>query len=1101
MPKSSKNLSLSRQLIIFLCLLCLVLASPIGFANSFKFSILNSVNGFPQASILAITQDADGALWLGTEGGLVRYDGLSTTVFRHDINNPDSLPENMISSLLFDKQGRLWIGSMGNGLSIFDPQKNIFRSFDMAVTGDTVLSLALSENGDVFVGANNGVFHIGQSDFKIDILASSFKLSKSNNIVGLWQDTTTPNMPLWVATNHGYLFALDIEKPSITLNPDKNPIQRFTKIDHAGFTSLKFTKSHGLLVSAGKKGLFQVDRSKLLNASPQLIPLLESSIPAEAVIYDVAEADNHTLWLATSQGLIEWQRDATHVQLYRSNPNNTFSLSQNDIRNVFVSDEQVLWLGTKTKGLNYTNLKTYGFNYIEPFKPITINLNDQFRPKLKTLKISKNLDSSTVWSILKDSSGGLWVGTNSGLNYRPTDQNSFTHLNLLGTDNGIDKSVLIEEAMTLVEANGLIWIGTYGKGLIAYSPLDNKIIHHYKVDASESTYRINDNIIRLLRFDSLRNCLWVGTKYGGLNKIDFTTQTVSYFTHDINNPASLPHNSVRAIYLAPDKRLWIGTGAGLSLFNDKTQQFSSLFYSTKSDGLSDEDVRAIYQSGSNTLWVATGNGLNKVSINPLKVVLRLGEQQGLPESTLYTLVPDSFGALWISTLNGLSRFEPETLTFNNFFSHHGLQDNEFNFNAWFKDSAGELFFGGINGVNYFNPSKLTLASTLAKPLITSVNTYDNKMKKKVLKHFVSKSLSAQERLELEPNFRRISFNFSSNELISPSQVGFRYRLKNFEENWNTNTDTLEKTATYTNLKNGNYVFELETVNQTGTNNPKISLPFAIAAHYWETLWFKVLASLLVALLLWFFALLKVRHAQQQTINHERLTHYRRVVHELKTPLVHIRTQLSQLNKILISQGTTSHDQTTGLINTSQKNIKRSLVFLDQLHAIVKLNSTLIEEHVFLLEDLVDEVFLTFTKTTENQKRITINPYNKELSIKIFDGGIYLILSNLISNALKHSQPNTPIMININAVNSDLIIECISEGKPVSSDVKESLKTSTKQLINLSVKHKTSLGLGLNIIKQVADYHGGKVYLQASKMEANHFVVKLRNVVVKSEYEQ
>ncbi len=229
-------------------------------------------------------------------------------------------------------------------------------------------------------------------------------------------------------------------------------------------------------------------------------------------------------------------------------------------------------------------------------------------------------------------------------------------------------------------------------------------------------------------------------------------------------------------------------------------KFKSLTYSKDPTSLTDEDVRAFYQSDENTLWVATGNGLNKVDIKSLKVVLKIGEKQGLSESTLYSLLPDESGNLWISTLDGLNRFDPNTLQITNYHAYHGLQDNEFNFNARHKDNQGNLYFGGINGVSHFNPSELSSPDNTNDPVILNIDAFDTNLNKKNIKGIIKASINADDIIPIDANYRRLNIHFSNFDYVSPQLVNYRYRLKGLEKDWNETTFNEQNLLNYYNLR-------------------------------------------------------------------------------------------------------------------------------------------------------------------------------------------------------------------------------------------------------------------------------------------------------------
>lgn len=947
MPISNFALLKSRQSIIMVLMLGLGLCPHFLFATpstkSFQFKTIHLSEAFTQKTVRAIAEDKTGFLWIASEEGLIRYDGSSSKPFRNNPDIPDSLNENVVSQLVVDNHNRLWVGTIGNGVSFFEPKTETFHAIDHAITGDYVQALSLNRDGNILLGASKGVFVISTTDFSVKHLFNLKQLNNATNVVGLWQ---SPNNTLWIATDHGYLFSFDTFSGLVKMGEK-----------HAeGFSKLYYSDEYGLLIAAKKQGLLQLDILNSGTSKKQLTPLFANIFNSQITVYDVVSSANGDLWIATNKGLFNHAKGKDALLFFKSNPNDANSLPQDDIRKLHYSRKQsLLWIGTKTKGLSLLDVGSYGFKTISPFLPLEIPLNLALSPNLKALKPKMNLDDSTIWSVFKDKQQGLWIGSNKGLNYRTKGQTSFAIINTLGSG---ESAVNIEDASAIAEANGLMWIGTWGNGLIAYSPKENSAIHYHN-EATNLNHKLSGNTIRLLLYDAFRQCLWIGTKKNGLNRLDFKTGELSVLKHSEGNPLSLPHNAIRALYIAPDHRLWVGTGKGLSLYNDKDKTFKSLSSITNNPKtLSDEDVRAVFQQGDNTLWVATGNGLNKVSIEPFEVVQRLGEKEGLSNSTLYSLLPDAKGNLWISSNVGLSRFNPKTLAFKNYYSYHNLQGNEFNFNAFFSDALSSkpsekiFYFGGVNGVSHFKPSSITNNNTSSMPVILSIDAFDSNLQKYHLKNSVTQSLKADELLELTANLRRLQFDFSSIEFVAPQSVNYRYRLTGFEDQWNTASPN-EHRAVYTNLQHGNYIFELELAHENNVN-PQISIPFLIKPYFWETLWFKFFVGLLFLLSLVAFWLYRERIIKNQAIESERLHHYHKVVHELKTPLIHVKSLLGRLKNTA-----NTHDDLE-VLSTSQRNINRSLSFLDQLHSVVKLSSNLIEKtHEFLLEELIDEALIPF----------------------------------------------------------------------------------------------------------------------------------------------
>src|SRR5688572_12333043 len=108
---------------------CLLLLEEGLAAQDYKTRVVSVANGLSQSSVFCITQDKDGFLWIGTQDGLNKYNGLTFKVYRNDPFDSLSLPSANIGALLSDSKNRLWVGTMEEGLCLFRPEKEQFESF------------------------------------------------------------------------------------------------------------------------------------------------------------------------------------------------------------------------------------------------------------------------------------------------------------------------------------------------------------------------------------------------------------------------------------------------------------------------------------------------------------------------------------------------------------------------------------------------------------------------------------------------------------------------------------------------------------------------------------------------------------------------------------------------------------------------------------------------------------------------------------------------------------------------------------------------------------------------------------------------------------
>ena len=200
----------------------------------------------------------------------------------------------------------------------------------------------------------------------------------------------------------------------------------------------------------------------------------------------------------------------------------------------------------------------------------------------------------------------------------------------------------------------------------------------------------------------------IGTDGGGLNKFEADKEIFTTLRHDPEDSTSLSHDRVWSIIKSRSGFFWIATfGGGLNKYDPLTDEF--YHYLANPDDptwLGTNHIMTLHEDQHGILWIGSnGNGL--IKFNPqTEIFTSYAEDAGLPGSAVYGILEDENGCLWMSTDNGLSKFEVHTETFKNFDINDGLQSNEFNGGARFKNLKGEMFFGGINGFNYFSPDKI-----------------------------------------------------------------------------------------------------------------------------------------------------------------------------------------------------------------------------------------------------------------------------------------------------------------------------------------------------------------------------------------------------------
>ena len=814
---------------------------------SIRFKHLTIDDGLPQNSIQATLQDSTGFLWIGTQEGLVRYDGYSLKAFKHEPSNSHSLSDNNILSIIEDNQGNIWVGTSGGGLNHFNPKTQQFTRYrhqagDVnSLSNDDIFSLLEDNQGNIWVGTRGGgldYFNQKTQQFTHYRHQAGDENSLSHDVIYSLIEDSQGN--IWVGTDGGGLNHFNPKTQQFTHY--RHQAGDENSLSHDAIMSLIEDSQGNLWVGTDGGGLnyFNPKTQQFTHYRYQADD--ENSLSHD-IIYSLLEDTQGNIWVGTRGGGLNHfnpkTQQFTHY-LYQAVDVNSLS---HDVIYSLVEDRQGnIWVGTRGGGLNHFNPKT-----------------EQFAHYRHQAGDVNSLSHNAVMSLLEDSQGNLWVGTDGGgLNFFNPNTQQFTHYRHQPDDSN---SLSHDTVISLIEdSQGNIWVGTLG-GLNYFNPKTQQFTH-YRHQAGDASSLTDDAVLSLLE-DSQGN-IWVGTDGGGLNYFNPKTQTFTHYRYQADNENSLSHDFIYSLLEDSQGNIWVGTrGGGLNHFNPKTQQFTHYRHQAGDENsLSHNAVMSLIEDRQGNLWVGTSNGLNLFNHKTVKFK-RFTTANGIPNNIIYRIEYDKQGNLWLSTNQGLSRMAPEAETFRNYDVGDGLQSNEFNGGASFKSKRGELFFGGINGFNRFYPENIIDDKQVPIVLITdmfllnesvpivlnnspaeeqnnqtqslkasaSYNTVD-----KVVGFSLNQVIHQTKTMTLTYIDNIVAFEFAALHFSNPTKNKFAYQLVGWDKNW-VSTDYKNRRATYTNLPNGDYTFRVKASNSDGYwNEDGASLNITVLPPPWKTWW-------------------------------------------------------------------------------------------------------------------------------------------------------------------------------------------------------------------------------------------------------------------------
>jgi ligand-binding sensor domain-containing protein/signal transduction histidine kinase/CheY-like chemotaxis protein len=396
------------------------------------------------------------------------------------------------------------------------------------------------------------------------------------------------------------------------------------------------------------------------------------------------------MWFGTHDGLNRF--DGYNTIVFKNNPKDSTSLSNNWIYKIYEDRSGTLWIGTNGGGLNKFDRDKEIFIH---YKNEVDNIN--------------SLSNNRVREIYEDNRGILWIGTDDGLNKFNPENEVFK---CYKKEEGQKKSLSNNNVRVVFQQNNYIenrlWIGTDGGGLNKFDPEKETFVHF--LHEEHNPYSISSNNVRAIceGNEKSKNILWIGTD-NGLNKFDYERKKFIHYKHEKRNHNSLSHNQIMDIYNDNSSILWIGTKGGLNKFYYDQKIF--VHYKNKKanpNSLSDNIIMDIFKSDINVLWIGTEKGgINKLNLNMEQfshITSEPGNLNSLSHKHVSAIYEDRSGVLWVGThdggLNKMVRDKNNYEIFRYWINENSTPNNwNYNYiNTIFEDRFGTLWIGAAEGL-------------------------------------------------------------------------------------------------------------------------------------------------------------------------------------------------------------------------------------------------------------------------------------------------------------------------------------------------------------------------------------------------------------------
>ncbi|MEO1085025.1 MAG: two-component regulator propeller domain-containing protein, partial [Acidobacteriota bacterium] len=408
----------------------------VGQPRMLRFQHLRPEHGLSQSAVAAIHQDPQGFMWLGTQDGLNRWDGIEFTLYRHDPSRPSSLPNSHVRSIESDADGTLWVGTSG-GLGRFDSVTDTFQVFHHdperpdSLSGGDVRGLYADGHGTLWIATQDGgVDRLDTASLAIERLPLP---TLPGEVAGADAITGDEHGRLWFGLLHGLA----------TLRPGSESLVRFQPDVIDAEVQALYQVPGGPLWAGTPSGLLKVDVDRG-EVSRYLGDLDGSGGSPQTTVHALTGSRDGSLWIGTETGLYRMDTEREAFESFRNDPTDAWSLAANQVVALAQDRSGLLWVGTQLGGADRADI-TQPFDYFYP---------QPGEGGLAGSQVIRMAEISPNQVLIGTIAGGVQLWDRTLGTFRPLD-----------ADGGNGLPAVMPMAM-LAGRSGDLWIGTFGGGLV-----------------------------------------------------------------------------------------------------------------------------------------------------------------------------------------------------------------------------------------------------------------------------------------------------------------------------------------------------------------------------------------------------------------------------------------------------------------------------------------------------------------------------------------------------------------------------------------------------------------------------------------------------------
>ena len=769
---------------------------------------------------VVLAEDATGALWVGGQNGLSRWDGYRAHDYSSDQAGTDGLLDHDVLAIHRDGAGRLWVGTSAGGLARFDLGHDRFVPVPLSAEPDAqrVASLADDGIGGLWVATNAGLLHLDAAGGVVSHLrhhAGQPGSLPDDKVLSVLLDHSGA---LWAGTVNGLARAEDGRGHFIMV-----PLPVAAGVVPE-VTRLFEDSLHRVWIGTRQHGAFVVGPDH----APARFIAMTGRIGRQDTaieIFAIAEIAPGRIWLGTfGHGIVQVAGSTLDTSRIVRDPLLPDSLDTNTILSLHLDRSGIVWIGTNL-GLS---------QYIPNNGGITTVFGRLGR--------MSGLRDSDFYSVMVQADGRVWAGGATG------------GIDILDAAGGSAGGMEAQRIFSLARAPaGGTLVGTRS-GLFLADAAGREIA---KLEVP--TRRAMSAAFALCTLDE---AVWLGGGDDGLWQLHLAPDgRVTVLRHE--TAPRLTNSTVFTIQPGPVGTLMVGTENGFNLLDRASGAIERIFPDPVSPtGLSAGHIVSSLLDRNGRLWLGTNNaGINVMlgrNSAGRPVFRHLSVAQGLPNSDANQLLLDHAGRVWVSTDNGLAVIDPKTFAVRAFRGADGLAITQYWSHSGDVTAQGEIVFGGVGGLTIIRPDRMVDWRYEPRVVVTEVRAGGR---------LVPGDLTAPGRVvTVPPGADSLSVEFSALDYSAPLLNRYRYRLEGYDDAW-VEADAGHRVASYTNLRPGSYRLRLSGSNRNGHwTRQEVALQISVLPAWYQTIWCRIAEAILA--LLWVVGIVQGRTVMLRRRQHD-----------------------------------------------------------------------------------------------------------------------------------------------------------------------------------------------------------------------------------------